>query len=85
MYAVFGVFALIVVVLYVADVLVGPQGAVLDESPRGSPDLDRIRATQDLTPFHHIRDESGEVVAVRAVRAAFPGISLTDAVDLVRH
>jgi hypothetical protein len=46
--------------------------------------VERIRQTHDLSGFHRIRDDSGEVAAVRAVRKEFPGISLTDAVALVR-
>jgi len=46
--------------------------------------VERIRETHDLSGFRQIRDESGEVAAVRAVRKEFPGISLADAVALVR-
>lgn len=45
---------------------------------------ERIRQTHDLSGFHRIRDEAGEVAAVRAVRKEFPGITLPDAVRLVR-
>lgn len=46
--------------------------------------VERIRQTHDLSGFHRIRDEVSEVAAVRAVRKEFPGISLADAVALVR-
>lgn len=47
--------------------------------------VERIRETHDLSDIRRLRDESGPVVAVRAVRREFPGISLTDATDLVRE
>ncbi|WP_189062083.1 hypothetical protein [Longimycelium tulufanense] len=46
--------------------------------------VEQIRATHDLSGFHRLRDQAGEVAAVRAVRKEFPGISLVDAVALVR-
>ncbi|MGO1053102.1 hypothetical protein [Crossiella sp. CA198] len=44
----------------------------------------RIRETHDLSHIRLLRDDS-EIVAVRAVRREFPGISLSDAVGLVRN
>ncbi|MBP2473728.1 hypothetical protein JOF53_002600 [Crossiella equi] len=46
--------------------------------------VERILETHDLDEVKELRAERGEVVAVRAVRRHFPGISLTDAVALVR-
>ncbi|SHG25383.1 hypothetical protein [Streptoalloteichus hindustanus] len=46
--------------------------------------VEEILRTHDLSEIHQLRDESGEVVAVRAVRRQFRGISLQDATTLVR-
>ncbi|BCB75945.1 hypothetical protein GCM10022251_55270 [Phytohabitans flavus] len=46
--------------------------------------VERIRETHDLSGFQRIREQAGELAAVRAVRKEFPGISLTDAVLLIR-
>ncbi len=46
---------------------------------------ERIRDAHDLSRFHRLRDEAGEVTATRELRKEFPGISLVDAVALVRE
>ncbi|MBA8824310.1 hypothetical protein FHX42_001657 [Saccharopolyspora lacisalsi] len=47
--------------------------------------VEQIRDTHDLSRFHRLRDEVGEVTATRESRKEFPGISLVDAVTLVRN
>jgi CHASE2 domain-containing sensor protein len=77
-------------VLVLAAVVVGVVGGRRAKARREADfrarfhSVERIRETHDLSGFHRIRDESGEVAAVRAVRKEFPGISLTDAAALVR-
>lgn len=44
---------------------------------------ERIRATHDLARFRRIGEEAGRVHAVREIRRAIPGISLTEAVELL--
>lgn len=78
------------VALVLAAIVVGVVGGRRAKARREAAFLarfesvERIRQTHDLSGFHRIRDEVGEVEAVRAVRKEFPGISLVDAVALVR-
>ncbi|MFB9904980.1 hypothetical protein [Allokutzneria oryzae] len=45
--------------------------------------VEQIKSTEDLSRFREVRDRTGRVHAVREVRRTYPGMELTEAVQLV--
>ncbi|SCK33049.1 hypothetical protein [Streptomyces sp. WMMB 322] len=51
---------------------------------RNATSIEEARGRIDAAEVRALKDKSGEVRAVKAVRSQVPGLSLTDAVQLVR-